>query len=352
MATQVNPFQVSNDALDDTAELQRRLAEDGYIFIRQLLNAEPLWDLRVQMLEVLRDGGWLQPGADLIDGVADVSMKCAEGDAEYIAVYKNIQHIERFHSLPHDPAIVSLMERIVGGAVLPHPSKIARLWFPQNTLHTTPAHQDFVHFQGTYETYTCWTPVGDCPIELGPLAVVPGSHKSGAIFDHHFALGAGGLAIDTEPLAGQWLSNDFACGDALIFPSLTVHQALPNVTPDRLRVSLDNRYQARSQPIAAHQLLPHLNQISGQVWEDIYPYWRSKEFQYYWKDLHLTVLPTDMSRQQRGFAEAIELAHQGNELARPRLVRVLQGDPASPDVAAAREALAALDARMGATQPS
>jgi hypothetical protein len=37
-------------------------------------------------------------------------------------------------------------------------------------------------------------------------------------------------------------------GDALIFPSLTVHQALPNLTQDRLRVSLDNRYQALSQP--------------------------------------------------------------------------------------------------------
>jgi hypothetical protein len=237
-----------------------------------------------------------------------------------------------------------LIEKIVGEPAFPHPSKIARLWFPQNILHTSPAHQNFVHFQGTYETYTCWTPVGDCPLELGPPAVLVDSQQSGEIFEHHFALGAGGLGVDTEAVAGQWVSSDFACGDALIFPSLTVHQALPNVTNDRLRVSLDNRYQARSLPIAEHQLLPHLNASSGQAWENIYPYWQSNEMQYYWNDLHLAVIPRDSTRQERGFAEALERARQGDELARPLLVRIVRRDAGSPQAEAAREALAALDA--------
>ena len=51
---------------------------------------------------------------------------------------------------------------------MPHPMKITRLWFPQYTDHTTPFHQDFVHFQSNLEVITVWTPVGDCPMELGP----------------------------------------------------------------------------------------------------------------------------------------------------------------------------------------
>jgi len=347
VTTQVKEFQVSNDALDDGDELHRRLAVDGYIFIRGLLDPQPLWDLRLQMLEVMRQGGWLQAGSKVSDGVANVSKKCAEGDPEYLAMYKNIQRLEAFHRLPHDPAIISLMEKIVGETVLPHPSKVARLWFPQNTLHTTPAHQDFVHFQGTYDTYTCWTPVGDCPIELGPLAVLVGSQQSGEVFDHHFALGAGGLAVDTGTLSDAWVSSDFASGDALIFPSRTVHQALPNVTRDRLRVSLDNRYQAQSQPIAEHQLLPHLHRVGGQTWEDIYPHWQSSDLTYYWKDLNLTVIPSDTSRQERSFDEALALARQGDELARPLLVRIVRRDPSSPQATAAQEALAALDEQTG-----
>lgn len=345
MAATINPFTVSNDALSDNQELRRRLDDDGYIFIRKLVDAKPLLDLRRQMLTVLRDGGWLQAGSNVMDGIADVSKKCAEGDPEYIAVYRNVQRLEAFHRFAHDPSIVALMERIIGEAVLPHPAKVARLWFPQYTLHTTPAHQDFVHFQGTYETYTCWMPVGDCPIQLGPLAVLVGSHKSGEIYDHHFALGAGGLAVDTAKLAGEWLSNDFAIGDALIFPSRTVHQALPNVTADRLRVSLDNRYQARSQPIAEHELHPHLSRSSGQDWDDIYPRWQSTDLQYYWKDLNLNVVPSDTSRQTRAFEEALELARQGNELARPLLVRIVKRDPDSPQAKAAEDALRVLDAR-------
>ena len=61
------------------------------------------------------------------------------------------------------------IQKIVDGDVLVQPQKVARLWFPQFTDHTTPPHQDFVHFQGDFDTYTCWTPVGDCPIELGGI---------------------------------------------------------------------------------------------------------------------------------------------------------------------------------------
>jgi hypothetical protein len=350
MAAEITPFRVSNDAVGDAPELRRRLDREGYLFLHRLVDPAPLWDLRVQLLGVLRDGGWLRAGSDLIDGVADVAKKCAEGDVEYIAVYRNVQRLEAFHRMAHAPAILALMERIIGEPVLPHPAKVARLWFPQNTLHTTPAHQDFVHFQGTYETYTCWMPVGDCPMELGPLAVLAGSHRSGEVYEHHFALGAGGLAVDAAALDGAWLSNDFAVGDALVFPSRTVHRALPNLTPDRLRVSLDNRYQARSQPIAAHELLPHLGRASRQTWEDIYPGWRSADLQYYWKDLPLTVVPTDDSRSARGFEEALELARQGDELARPLLDRIVRREPDSPQAHAAREALRALDAGAGAGQ--
>ena len=344
MGAHVTPFRVSDDALNDGPELRRRLDDDGYVFIRKLVDPAPLWDLRLQMLEVLRDGGWLQPGTNLIDGIADVSKKCAEGDPEYIPVYHKVQRLEAFHRMGHAPSILALMERIIGETVLPHPAKVARLWFPQNTLHTTPAHQDFVHFQGAYDTYTCWMPIGDCPIELGPLAVLAGSHRSGEIYDHHFALGAGGLAVDTDKLQGQWLSNDFAIGDALIFPSRTVHQALPNVTADRMRISLDNRYQAQSQPIAEHELLPHLNRSGKQTWEDIYPSWQSSHLQYYWKDLPLTVVPSDYRRQDHGFEEALELARRGNELARPLLDRIVRRDPYSPQARQALEALQALGA--------
>ncbi|MDE2734185.1 MAG: phytanoyl-CoA dioxygenase family protein, partial [Gemmatimonadota bacterium] len=212
---------------------------------------------------------------------------------------------------------------------LPHPQKIARLWFPQYTEHTTPMHQDFVHFQGSFNTYTFWAPVGDCPLELGGLAVLPGSHKIGKVREHHFSLGAGGLAVDESELTGRWLSANYEAGDALIFPSLTVHQALPNYTEDHLRISLDNRYQAQGEPIAQHMLEPHLTGVTDFNWDACYAGWQSESLQYYWQDLYLEVVPQSSRWGDQGFAEALSLARDGDERALYQLRRIARRDPES-----------------------
>jgi ectoine hydroxylase-related dioxygenase (phytanoyl-CoA dioxygenase family) len=119
--------------------------------------------------------------------------------------------------------------------------------FPNNVQQTTGAHQDFQYIRGAADTYTIWTPIGDCPIELGGLAVLRGSHRAGFI-EHRFfkekKYAGHGLADDQLPRNPgiEWHAGDFAAGDVLIFHSHTIHKALPNLTTDRLRLSTDNRY--------------------------------------------------------------------------------------------------------------
>jgi hypothetical protein len=125
----------------------------------------------------------------------------------------------------------------------------------------------------------------------------------------------------------------------LIFHSLTLHRALPNVTADRLRVSLDNRYQALSSPIAEHQMQPHLSGFSSLTWEEVYAGWKSQEMQYYWKDPAMTVVPRDMSYLERGFNEALSLAKQGDRRARLHLTRAIERDRHSEQAKVATEAL-------------
>ena len=339
MSNDLKEFRVSNDALNAPFELRRRIAEDGYVFIRGLHDADRLWGLRLEMLEVIRDGGWIRPGTELNDGVADVSRRCTEGDLEYVDVYHDLYRLESFHRAGHWPEVISILKALADGDVLPHPNKIARIWFPQYVDHTTPAHQDFVHFQGSYETYTCWSPVGDCPVELGGLAIIPGSHKSNVVFDHHFSLGAGSLAVDVDQQSGTWHTTDYEIGDALIFHSLTIHQALPNTTGDRLRISLDNRYQNRSLPIAEQMLEPHLSNYSPLSWEQVYRDWEREDLQFYWKQNGLDVVPRDASYSDKGFEDALALARKGDQTARLHLERAVKVDPDSDRGKAAAEAL-------------
>ena len=344
LSENLSELRVSNDARDDADELRRRLEEDGYLFFRRLLDPQRLLKLRREMLTVMQAGGWLVAGTDPVEGVANPAARSTEGDPEYTDVYHRVYRLQAFHEIAHCREVMDLLERVRGCQMIPQPQKVARLWFPKFTEHTTPIHQDFVHFQGTFDNLTCWSPVGDCPRELGGLAVLRGSHKVSRVLDHHFSLGAGSLHVDPaehEELNTEWLTTDYEVGDTRIFPALTIHTALPNVTEDRLRVSLDNRYQRVSDPIAEHMLNPHLSSMSRLTWEDVYANWTSDEFQYYWRPFNIAVLPKITKYLDQAFEEALLLARSGDERAKLHLRRIAQRDPASVQGKTAAIALAA-----------
>ncbi len=330
VVSEFKELRASNDAANDGAELRNRLDEDGYLFFRQLQDPDKMLELRREMLTVMQQGGWLIASTDPIDGIANLDARCTEGDLAYTDVYHEVYKLQSFHQSGHWPEVMTMLGRIMDAQVMPQPQKVARLWFPKYTDHTTPVHQDFVHFQGTFHNLTCWAPVGDCPRELGGLAVLRGSHKVSRVLEHHFSLGAGSLHLNSEDygeLGTDWRSTDYQIGDTLIFPALTVHQALPNLTEDRLRVSLDNRYQRVGDPIAEHMLTPHLSNFSPFSWKDVYADWSSDEGKYYWHELDNPVVPRDTSYSDQGFDEAIEQARAGDRKARHHLSRIAKRDP-------------------------
>jgi hypothetical protein len=275
------PFVVSNPLLGDGDALRARMSEDGCLFFRGLVSAGSIGEARREILHCCAAAGWLRPGTSIEEGIAALGVCWTEPQPEFMAVYNAIQKGEAFHALAHDRALIAMLEAMFGEPALPHPRNIARIIFPQNTLFTTPSHQDYVHVQGTEETYTAWIPLGDCPQSLGSLAVLAGSHRAG-ILPVHRAYGAGGVGIDTEELPNRWVGGDFHVGDVVVFHSLAVHKALPNVSPDRIRLSVDYRYQPLSHPIAEDSLRPHHGQID---WPEVYAGWRSERYQYYWQGL-------------------------------------------------------------------
>ncbi len=188
--------------------------------------------------------------------------------------------------------------------------------------------------------------MGDCPIELGPLAVLPGSHKTKKVLNHHFSLGAGGLVIEVEEVVREfpelnvpWHTTNFEAGDTLFFPALTIHKAMPNRTEDRLRISLDNRYEAEGDDIAAHMLEPHMNDVAPISWEEVYADWKTDDLKYYWKKAKHRVVLRDMGYVEKGFSEALDLARQKDNRGILALRRVVLSNPASQEAKAAKKVL-------------
>ena len=286
---------VSNDILNSPEELSNRAERDGYLFLHGILNEDILLNLRRQILELCREAGWVQEGPDLMAGQGTPGITTVEGQPKYMEVYDKVQKLESFHSLAHEPAILDVLQKVFGEEVLVHARNIARMIFPQNKLHTTPPHQDYIHIQGTAETYTAWMPLGDCPKELGSLSVLVGSHQAGMYKYKPENYGAGKSSIDVEKLSYTWAEGDYGLGDFLLFHSMMVHKALPNLTPSSMRLSVDYRYQGRSQPLVEASMQPHFGRLS---WDEIYQGWKSTQFQYYWKDHDLNYVPFDSSHYE------------------------------------------------------
>ena len=330
----MRPFEDSTDLLQDGEALSDRMARDGYLFVRGLLPKDVVEGLRSQLLDIARSAGWTRGAGD----EADLDAFCLEPNPDYMDVYAGMYCLPDFHAFQHHPALVGLFERVWNEPVLPHPRLIGRVIFPRKEAFTTPPHQDFIPIQGTEETYTAWVPLTDLPADMGGLQVAAGSHRRG-VYDFEPALGAGGIAV-TDPLEGTWVNGPFEQGDVLFFHSLAVHKGMPNRS-DRLRMSMDARYQRASQPVAPGSLQPH---SQPNDWATIYRDWPADELKYYWEKYDLEIKEYDPSYHEKRDRLAFEMAERGDERARAALDRIVARDADPAKRARARRLLEGLGA--------
>ena len=282
----MKPFEDSTELLNSAELLQKRAERDGYLFFKGLVPRRDVSQLRGAFVEILERHGWLNEGADA-ENLLSTQEARIEGMPEYWPVFDEFQRMEAFHALAHTPPILDMLRTLFGEEPLVHPRNIGRIMFP--TSPSTPPHQDFVHIQGTPDVWTAWIPLGDCPTELGGLAVLAGSHRDG-VYPVRPMLGAGGVGVNEQAIDGEWRGGGFETGDAVFFHSQAVHKSLPNQTGERMRLSVDYRYQAASKPVTEGSLLPHFNRFS---WDWVYEGWESAELQYYWRKFDLTIAAFD-----------------------------------------------------------
>lgn len=213
------------------------------------------------------------------------------------------------------------MECLLQEPVLVHPRSILRNIFPNRDAYTTPAHQDYVHFQGTERCYAAWIPFCDHEPEMGGLSVARGSHRGG-IYDIRPALGAGALEV-TNSFSGQWRYSPMRMGDVLIHHCMGVHRGMPNHSSS-LRLSVDARYQPVSEPVCEDALFPHRHFTD---WPTIYADWPKTSLKYYWKKHALDIAPFDFGHYEKRDRLAFEMAEKGDPRARSVLQRIFSSDP-------------------------
>lgn len=264
--TTLHEFEESNPRLNNVPVLRERLKEKGYLFFRGILDKEALLQIRGDMLRLCEPYGLIREGTDPIDGIHSGSTEL-NGKFETSPLYREILELPSLNAFGRNPVLMLLYSGLLESEVLEHRRRIGRVTTPKSYAQTTPSHQDLFYIKGTAETYTNWIPTGNCPRELGGLALLEGSNHLG-VLEHVKMVGTGGFGIPeevTDQSGLRWLSSDFQLGDFLMFHSTTVHKALHNETEDRLRVSLEYRIQRNGDDIDPWSLQSHMGLVESKA---------------------------------------------------------------------------------------
>jgi hypothetical protein len=258
----------SEGLLNESDRLRERLETDGYLYVPGFYDRNEVKRVRLGVLRQLAEMGFLKPGSELLDGVFDPkNPPPAQARAHPLD-----QKDAGIQGLLFGAPTMDFYARLFGGTA----AHFDFTWFrTKGTGHGSDVHCDIVYMgRGSKNLLTMWTPLGDIDPRMGGLTILENSHRRSELLgsylerdvDQYCANGSDASLYSTgekgwngslsknpvairEKFQSRWLTSPaFRMGDALIFGMTVVHGSLDNQT-DRIRLSVDNRYQPASEPI-------------------------------------------------------------------------------------------------------
>jgi phytanoyl-CoA dioxygenase PhyH len=259
-------LRTANHLLDDVEQLRRLYREEGYLFFRNVLDTSAVLKAKQQFVYELQHQGvakrdaseplWTGAGLDQIN---DDTLYALDG-------YQELLELESTRNV---------IERVFAEPVFMYRNVDIRFALPNDEKHLTPPHQDHFFIRQTDSFRTVWIPLMNVERHVGGLAVAARSHQRGLLehVEHQTAYsyifrGRKQRGVPLDSIRQAWLTADYRPGDFLMFHSLMIHRALSN-TSDRIRLSLDTRYQPVSEPRTwqAEKTILELRQYRREVRE-------------------------------------------------------------------------------------
>ena len=239
-------------------ELKREFDEQGYVVIRQFLNAGELEELRSEIGRYINETLPNVPVSDVIFEVKDdpSTIKQLVRMCAYDAYFEKLISSDRFRSLA---------ELLLGSMVVGKNMQ----WFnkPAEVSRATPPHQDGYYFMLLpNEAITMWLALDEVGEDNGCVRYVKGSHLRGlrahertttpgfsqAIPDYSAADAEREVAIEAVP------------GDLLVHHSLTIHRADANHSR-RKRRALGIIYYSSTAKEDTQRLQAYQRELASQV---------------------------------------------------------------------------------------
>lgn len=262
----------ANDILNDIEALKARMADDGYILLRDFLDRDIVLKAREEILFKYAIVGEIDAvNQPLMDAI--YSQHSFIDKVNLIAFTESIRTGVAYENVIKHEKLLAFFERWFGrGPVCTFDFRWPRFFRPGEG---TGLHCDAPYInRGTQNLFSAWIPLGDVPRECGTLLVLENSHKLEGLKQSYGKRDAdrdklGWLGTDPiklqNSLGGRWLITDFQAGDVFIFDMYLIHGGTDNNSPEnRCRLTSDTRYQLADEPLDGRWNGAELNPHGGR----------------------------------------------------------------------------------------
>lgn len=251
------PLRETPFAESDGEALRSRLRDDGYLFLRGVLNVDDVLAARSSVFERLAAVGEI--GEPAIDGIFTGTSRRKELAGDLAAFWQSVSEEPLLRVVSHGERTRRIMSAVLGEPARPHDYIFLRPGVPGRA---TKLHYDYPFFaRGSQRVFTVWTALGEVPVSDGPLVVVEGSHRFDDLIEPIRGIDYESSSSPRVQLTGhaidfarerrtRLLTADFHAGDLIVFTMTTLHGTLDNHSPiGRTRLSCDVRWQPAADPL-------------------------------------------------------------------------------------------------------
>jgi ectoine hydroxylase-related dioxygenase (phytanoyl-CoA dioxygenase family) len=248
----------------DASNIRQNLIRDGYVFLRDTLDAGKILAAREEVFERLESVGEIASPAH--EGIATGQSQRVQLQSDLGSFWRSVSTGPLLRDVTHGAEVGKLLETI-----FEQPSKAHDLMYlrPVALTQSTRLHYDYPFFAGdATRILTVWIPLGDVTTDEGPLAIVEGSNHFDDLLDPirnvDFSSDRSNEAVqaaayekqnEADPVTmlqqrgSKFLTSQFKAGDVLIFEGFTMHGSFDNQSKhERVRLSVDVRYQPACDP--------------------------------------------------------------------------------------------------------
>lgn len=230
---QITELTDSTALIGDGPALRQRMAEDGYVFVRDFIDKD-----------LLAWGEGLYRQALAAEELIDLAEERPVWTGKKSDTWRPCDAIgtQFWHKVVALPQLNAIMRDIYDADPVWIPIAAHRSSFPTGPLEDgqdlfSGRHQDSFYSEGMGYTI-CWMPVRDVKKSDGAFAVAEGTNRRGIL--HQPITGKDHSILPGVIPETDWRSTDFRVGDVLIFDYGTAHTGLPNPS-NEFRLSLDVR---------------------------------------------------------------------------------------------------------------